>query len=272
MIRKCSTKNGVIGLYLTVAPFFLVFGAVDILAATNPVEVESRSVDAVGREIPFQQPIEENDEPQISGGEMQYQMQILQQEVQELRGLVEELTYELQQMRVTEEDRYLELDSRFQRLSGEGGVADPLQADSGTVPPDEVATEEQERIMYDRAIELTRSRQYELAIAQLEAVIEQYPDGNLAPNAYYWLGEVYAAKPDPDYENARKALSQVITFYPAHSKVPDAAFKLGKVYFLMGDCERATDLLKQVIVHPQSGKSVAKLAETYLAEKVGNCQ
>jgi len=49
--------------------------------------------------------------------------------------------------------------------------------------------------------------------------------------------------------------------------VPDAAFKLGKVYHLMGDCERATELLNQVSAQ-HSGKSVARLAETYLKDKV----
>jgi TolA-binding protein len=101
-------------------------------------------------------------------------------------------------------------------------------------------------------------------------MIAQYPDGSLAPNAYYWLGEVYAAKPQPDYEAARKALAQVITFFPEHRKVPDAGFKLGKVYHLMGDCVRAKELLERVM-DQNPGKSVSKLAETYLRDNIGAC-
>ena len=86
-----------------------------------------------------------------------------------------------------------------------------------------------EKALYDTSLELIRNRQYDLAITQLQAVITQYPDGNYAANAYYWLGEVHAAKPQPDYESARQSLVQVITFFPDNRKVPDAAFKLGKI-------------------------------------------
>ena len=44
---------------------------------------------------------------------------------------------------------------------------------------------------------------------------------------------------------------------------------LGKVYYKLGDCERATDLLQQVMdQYPK--KSAAKLAGNYLRESV-NC-
>ena len=108
-----------------------------------------------------------------------------------------------------------------------------------------------------------------MAITQLEALIGRFPDGEYTANAYYWLGQVQAAKTNPDFEKARQALAQVISYFPDHGKVPDAAYALGKVYYKLGDCERATDLLQQVI-DQYSGKSAAKLAESYLRESV-NC-
>ena len=248
------------------------------IAAENPIEIESRSVTGqvsnpvagVTEMLPYQQPIEEEGPSGIEG---QYQLQLMQQDVMELRGLVEELSHELDRMRTIAEDRYLELDRRFQSLSQ--GMANAPAAQltlNGDVPPavgsgaGKIPAQGEKRL-YETALELIRNKQYELAISQLLVVIEQYPDGTYAPNAYYWLGEVYAAKPDPQYEEARQALAQVITFFPDHRKVPDAAFKLGKVYNLMGDCERASDILNQVI-EQQKGKSVAKLAETYLNDRV----
>jgi tol-pal system protein YbgF len=250
-------------------------------AATNPVSVESRDVESessryqMGKgtnteaELPFQSPVDEGGSGESNSGEMHYQMQLLQQEVEQLRGMVEELKYGLKQMRATQDDRYLELDSRLQSFQqSEEPIKSP---DNGKINDDGFSTADQdEKTLYESAIKLIRGRQYALAISQLQSLISNYPDGGLAPNAYYWLGEVYAAKPQPDYENARKALAQVITFFPEHRKVPDAAFKLGKVYHLMGDCGRAIDLLKQVISNHQ-GKSVSKLAEAYLRDKVTNC-
>jgi TolA-binding protein len=98
-------------------------------------------------------------------------------------------------------------------------------------------------------------------------VIEHYPIGVYAPNAYYWIGEVHAAKPEPDYEAARQALVQVIKSYPDSNKVPDAAFKLGKVYHLMGDCQRAKASLSDV-AKTYSTKSAGKLAERYVLDQI----
>lgn len=269
---------------------------------SDPITVESRTnsearIDSEARtnsesridgrlsevESPFQAPVEAEDLTELSGIESQYQQQLLQQEVQELRGLVEELANDIKQLKRTGDDRYLELDGRFQALreevSSNGSVvasnsgASEINQDTAGVSATEVTgpvSGQDEKTLYDTSLELIRNRQYDLAITQLQAVITQYPDGNYAANAYYWLGEVYAAKPQPDYENARQALAQVITFFPDNRKVPDAAFKLGKVYHLMGDCDRAKELLNQIITQHQ-GRSVAKLAETYLRNKMESC-
>jgi tol-pal system protein YbgF len=296
MTKLHTSWIGVMSLLLmTVTPFSF--------SAQSPIAIESREVAPVGKQedrldvqpsvnqavqqnaplgrtlqrggaiyqggstLPYQPPIEDEFEPQ-SGGETQYQVQLLQQEVQDLRGQVEELTFQLGQMRQTQNDRYLELDARFQRLTNrtpESAIADEAEPDAVVV----VAGED-EKTLYDNAVELIRARQYELAISQLEAVIDRHPDGAFTANAYYWLGEVYAAKSEPDYEAARQALAQVITFFPNHRKVPDAAFKLGMVYHMIGDCARAAEILNQVINQHQA-TTVAKLASDYLRDRIGSC-
>ncbi len=249
--------------------------------ADSPVQVESLSAPASQTSsspvIEYRPPIEEEAEAGYSAFEAEHQRQLLQREVQRLRGQVEELRYQLEQMQSTQQDRYLELDNRFQMLQRQisagaatvpAGDAAPSMADV-TTPAPAVGPVPQgdDGELYSTALELIRNRQYDMAIAQLDALIGQYPDGDLTANAYYWLGEVYAAKPEPDYEGARLALSQVINDFPESRKVPDAAFKLGKVYHLMGDCVRAEQLLNQV-ANDYRGRSVGQLAEDYLRDKV----
>jgi tol-pal system protein YbgF len=204
-------------------------------------------------------------------------MQVLQQEVMSLRGLVEQLGHDIQKSKSIQEDRYLELDRRLQNQSAshQPATAGP---DSGTGSADlasapelspAIADEElkAEQSYYDEGLTSIRARDYDQAIASLRSVIEHYPTGVYAPNAYYWIGEVHAAKPDPDYEAARQALVQVIKSYPSSNKVPDAAFKLGKVYDLMGDCQRAKAALGDVAT-TYSTKSAGKLAERYLLDQI----
>lgn len=267
--------NGVLSLlFLANTPFLF---AAD---TANPVKVESLSTE----EVPYQAPIEdEKASPKNAAMETQYQLQVLQQDMQNLRGMVEDLAHQVKQLQSTQEDRYLEMDSRVQNLQKQilqggavGGTKPGSATGTGSGSGDiaDVNQEEQiksnsknEKAMYETALDLIRKRQYDLAIQQLNAVITQFPNGDFTANAYYWLGEVYAAKPEPAYEKARQALAQVMTYFPKSRKVPDAAFKLGKVYFLMGDCERAEQTLKQV-VKDYPDKSVAKLAGSYLRDKV----
>ena len=236
-----------------------------VSAAQSPVPVESRE-----GVVSYQPPIEAEAQP--GSMEEQYQLQLLQQEMMELRGMVEQLQHEFSRLKLIQDDRYLELDARLQRaLKANVSAPQPVAEDLGEALVEVAVADENlgEKELYETIQLLIRNRQYEMAITQLEALIVRFPDGEYAANTYYWLGQVQAAKTNPDFEKARQALAQVISYFPEHSKVPDAAYALGKVHHKLGDCERATDLLQQVI-NQYPKKSAAKLAGSYLRESV-NC-
>lgn len=258
-------------------------------ASDSPIQVESLSSGPDENQVTTQvlavpiadEPVaivEEASVGSVSNMESQYQLQILQQEVMTLRGQIEELRYELQRGKAIQEDRYLELDRRLQGF-GESAISQGVAAagidtdivenqvessQPGSSPEQAVVSE---KSLYDSALKHIRARQYDLAIQGLTDVIKEFPDGTYTPNAYYWLGEVQAAKKQPDYEKARQALVQVINGFPDHSKVPDAAFKLGKIYHIMGDCQRGKDLLTQV-ASDYSDRTAGKLAQSYLRDNI----
>ena len=251
---------------LMTAVIVVIFTPLFSSAANSLVQVESRE----SSDPSYRQPTEV--ERDRSGFGQQYQMQLLQQEVMQLRGVVEELQHELQRVNTVQDDRYLELDARLQQ------AMQAFARQSPNMPMDETEDKTQatddsgddnlsEKEQYETAQMLIRNRQYDQAITQLDGLIERFPDGELTPNAYYWLGQVYAAKVNPNFEQARQALTQVISYFPNHSKVPDAAYALGKVYNTLGDCQRAKDLLQQV-VQRYDGKTAAKLADKYLRESI----
>jgi tol-pal system protein YbgF len=277
-IKKVQKGGVLVAVMLAVVgtPFF-VFAA----SQASPVVVESRESGVM-----FRPPIEEA--PQVSGSENQYQMQLLQQEVMELRGAVERLEHELKRLKSVQDDRYLELDGRLQQLLQARGTQSSATRSSATRSSatrsidsssdaagdqpdasDEVTKTQDltEEALYNTTQQLIRNRQYEMAITQLESLIERFPEGEYTANTYYWLGQVQAAKTNPDFEKARQSLVQVITYFPEHGKVPDAAFALGKVLHTLGDCERAKSTLEQVR-DQYPGKSAAKLAANYLRESV----
>jgi len=239
----------------------------------SPIVVET--LDSVNASALFvmettqEQILEEESDTPTSGSELQYQMQILQEEVMALRGLVEQLSYQIQRHRGIQDDRYLELDRRLQNL-GTVSLAGPTEESSDSVPSAGLDSESEgqtEQALYNAGYNSIKERRFDDAIEQLKLLIEQYPDGDFTANAYYWIGEVHAAMPQPDLEQARQALVQVIDGFPESNKVPDASFKLGKVYHLMGDCGRAKAFLQQV-ARVYETKSAGQLAERYLADQI----
>ena len=63
--------------------------------------------------------------------ELFYQLQVLQQEVQELRGLVEQQGYQIKRMARDQQEQYIDLDRRVSTLRGGSGAP---AASTGTTP------------------------------------------------------------------------------------------------------------------------------------------
>lgn len=218
---------------------------------------------------------------QASGNsELFFMLDQLQQEVRYLRGVVEEQAHQIHQLQQSARSRYKDLDSRVLNLSKEvsglkkggqvGAVvqAEPVSSDLPASPssnnPKPVAAvtiaDPQQKKAYQDAYAYIKEKQFEQAIDALHAFLEKYPEGELAGNAYYWLGEVYLVL--PQLEQARQSFSIVIRSFPNHRKVADALFKLGVTYDRLQDPAQSEQYLIQVQkAYPNS--SAAKLAKSY---------
>lgn len=205
--------------------------------------------------------------------ELFYQMQVLQQEVLQLRGIVEEQSHQIKQLKQQRLDDYVDLDRRVSELSGNA----PSSAVQNTVSKNTQAAlpatnnvlsassarssnSASELAHYKSATKLILvDKDYEGGIVRLKEHLDLYPDGRFRGNAQYWLGEVYLAQ--SELEPARVWFSTLLKEDPANSKADDAKYKLGIVYHRLGDAQQAQTLLTEV---SQRGGSSAKLAADYL--------
>ena len=197
-------------------------------------------------------------------GDLYYQLQVLQAELRDLRGELEEQKYLLQTLERDHQDRYVELDKRLSSLN-----EDPLAQFSqtgdqlpraGFVKDSTSASKGSERDEYGMAIDLMRARKFQEAISSFQALIETFPNGRYTANCFYWLGELFVATGEK--ELGRQNFMQVINLYPDNQKVPDALYKLGRIYIDLGDMDIGQRYLSRVMEnHPES--SAAKLAITY---------
>jgi tol-pal system protein YbgF len=216
------------------------------------------------------------DVPADAAGVLYSQLQDLRQEVMMLRGLVEAQGNLIDRLEREQRERYLDLDRRVSRLApgaggagdSGGGAAGPSGQGDPSADPASVEAAESEEAAYEQAFALTREKRFEEAIPAFRSLIETWPDGAYVPNAWYWLGELHLALPEPDLEQARQAFVQVIQLWPEHQKVPDALYKLGVVYDRLGESSEARRYLERTLAdHPQT--PAARLARSYLEQMQG---
>ena len=194
-----------------------------------------------------------------------YQLQVLQQELQDLRGQVEEQSYLISRMQRDQKEQYLDLDRRVSAVSENRPAPGPSASPVTTPGPVEGGGQVlNERDAYTAAFEAMRARQFETSMQGFQALIQNYPNGQYTANAYYWIGELHLVA-NADAEQARQSFMQVVNLYPDHQKTPDAMYKLGVVYHNLGDVDTALDFLART-QREFPNTSAAGLAAKYAAE------
>ncbi len=203
--------------------------------------------------------------------ELTLQVDQLRRDNRELRGIIEQLGFEMQQLERKQRDLYLDLDQRLGE-SGGGAVAPasaepaaaaappsrvtpPPRAPVTTVAPKAPANVDRRAIEaeYQAAYALLspQQRRYQEAATAFDRFIEKHPNDQLTPNAHYWLGEAHYVS--QNNAAALKAFEQVVEKFPDSSKAPGSLFKIGRLKQAAGDGQAATASYRRVIAdYPDS--------------------
>lgn len=206
--------------------------------------------------------------------EMATRLDRLEQEVQQLRGQMEEQSYAITELRQRQRDLYLDIDRRLSRLEREGGasapqalVAPPVAAPAAPmsapaapaavapapapVPaaapapaPLNAANADKEREAYQQAFDQLRELRYEQAITAFRAFLKDYPDGRYGHIAQYWIGEAnYAQR---NFKQAVADYRVLLQRYPKSPKLAEAMLKIGYSQYELGDKAEARKILTEL--------------------------
>ncbi len=225
--------------------------------------------------------------------ELMLRNQDLQAEVQSLRGLVESQAFEIENLKKRQRDQYVDLDSRLQRLEGGMTVparvpaSEPIEATApGQLSVDEPMPElasgprvppsnlppgaetvggtlaapgsAEEKLAYEAAFEALKQGRYAESSQLFSAFLQQFPNGEFAANATYWLGESYYVT--QNYQIAFETFQSLLARFPDSRKAPDGLLKIGYCQYELGDTERAAATLNEVVSrYPDT--PVARLAQ-----------
>lgn len=212
--------------------------------------------------------------------DMMGRQQQMQQELAELRDLVERQGHELEMLKRGNKEVYMDTDQRLRAL--ETGLQPPASAQAATGVPPQAGTvpavvttppplspvtpvlgmdTAADQAKYDQGLKLLKAGQYAQAIKMFDQVIKSNPPSPNAPNARYWTGEAYVVL--GDLKLALASFERVVQDSPAHQKAADAQLKIGYIYYDQKNYPSAREILNKVKTQ-YPGTQAATLADQRL--------
>lgn len=184
--------------------------------------------------------------------DLQNQLDKHKSENAQLRGQIESLQKQSDDLNNNQKSFYQDLDARISRLEPQTveveGVTGIVQAG--------------EKSSYDEALKSFQAGQIKNADSEFTTFIRKYPSSPYLPLALYWSGNTkYALK---DYKAAITQLQGLISRYPGHQRVPAATLTMANANLESGKKAVAKKLLTDLISkYPDS--DAAKEAKPILA-------
>ena len=187
-------------------------------------------------------------------------IEVLEEEIRDLRNILEENSILVDRSLELQQQRYLDLDARILEI---------LKISSEKPSWDEEAqyldTEEKE--LFKSALILFEESRFAEALEIFSQIIITFPEGSFTADAYFWSGELFLAQ--EMFEDAKLSFKNVVDNFYQHSRTPDSLFKLGEIYRIEGDVERSLEFYDKVKEDfPDSGASqLAKKSQEILKEE-----
>jgi tol-pal system protein YbgF len=198
----------------------------------------------------------------------------VEDDVRGLRGDVEKLRFDLEGQDRRGRDLYQDLDKRLARLETGAPVtvaagaplvgAAPTSDQMAPVRANPAPTAApQEEALYLQAFDLLKAGKYDDAIRSFKMIVQTWPDGQYADNAWYWMGEAYYVK--REYAAAIQSFQTVPERFPRSPKAADALLKLGLAYGENKQRDQARSAFQRVLKdYPAS--NAANLARQRLSQ------
>lgn len=187
------------------------------------------------------------------------QVRMMQQELSELRGLVEQQDNELRKLKKSQTASYQNVDKRLRELSE--SQKKQKTAKKSTPPVEKQAPSSSAD--YQAAMKLVRAKKYDQAISEFSSFYKSNPKSKLAANSLYWIGEIQMVKGNKKI--AKDNFLKVIKLFPKHTKSADARYKLAVIKHKEGDVAAAKKELQELIKNQANiSPRIARLAKAYL--------
>ena len=213
---------------------------VEINANTIDSEVLTKQVAALSRKLDSRNKVQ---------AKMQLQLEQLQNEVNELRGVTELHSHQLEQVLERQRDLYKEIDRRVNEVvesRTKQAAAEPTSTATIPTTSNGYSTNLTENEAYDRALNLVlKDKSYQQAIVEFKSFNQKFPNSSYAANAQYWLGQLLFNQ--GQLNEANEAFLLIATDYKQSSKRPDALLKIAMIAQKQNNPSKAIEQYQLVV-------------------------
>ena len=179
------------------------------------------------------------------------EIQTLREEISALRGLVEEMNYELRKVRERQDEDYKDLDQRIVSASS-GSVSNTINSNTGNDVTATAAAQDSNVALpissqsdadnlYRQGFSALREGNRAESTRIFKELIEKYPGSTKDADAHYWLGETHWL--NLEIEQSRQAFTKLFENYPNYRKMSEVRYRLGQIYAQLGDQEKALEFI-----------------------------
>ncbi len=173
--------------------------------------------------------------------DLQRQFEQVKAEKAQLRGELESLQKQSEDLVNTQKLYFKDVDTRLAKVEPQKVE---IEGVTGELIPGE-------KLAYDTALKSFQEGQFDKAETQFAAFIQKYPTSPYLPVAMYWLGNAkYALK---DYSGATVQFEKLIAQFPNHQRVPGAMLMMANCQLESGNKLVANLLLTNIVTkYPSS--------------------
>jgi|TARA_A100001015_G_scaffold31275_1_gene34852 tol-pal system protein YbgF len=188
-------------------------------------------------------------------------IEVLEEEIRDLRNILEENSILVDRSLELQQQRYLDLDARILEIS-------KISSENlSSVDEEDQYLDSEEKELYKSALILFEESRFAEALEIFSQIIITFPNGAFTADAYFWSGELFLAQ--EMFEDAKLSFKNVVDNFYQHSRTPDSLFKLGEIYRIEGDIERSYEFYEKVKKDfPDSGAfQLSKKSQEILKEE-----
>jgi len=124
-------------------------------------------------------------------------------------------------------------------------TAPPAATSPATPPAQALVNPAEEQRAYQASFDLLKAGRYEPATKAFAEFLQQFPSGQFADNAKYWLAEAYYVT--RQFEPALRQFEMLVAEHPDSQKLTHALLKIGYIHAELGQREDAERVLNDLI-------------------------